>query len=298
MLKYVKFLNKINEPNQPKNMSKLFEKPAIGRVHLYLNGDGSKEVLVKVGPILAKKLSSLLRGVMVTPRVVAYPKKPGCYRLLFDVPSGTCLPEGVEAVARGKDVLRVVTFPLEAISLKLRKVTEAFEFVFKGATISPDGEELLLLFGNNKQQVINIRGVAKRFNLTLREPKDPKPAERGKTIYLVTPLKKQVVATPKVSKPKQGAALRPRLKKAFKSGVPSRSSLRLLVKSALAILHPKDRKDIISSALADLTAEEFSSVVSEVMPRGLLLQAGTQMPSKKKGTGTKVREELLVYLHN
>ncbi len=279
-------------------MSKIFEKPAIGRVHLCLTGDGSKEVLVKVGPIFAQKLSSLLRGVMVTPRVVACPKKPGCYRLLFDVPSLTRLPEGVEAVERGEEVLRVVTFPLEAISLKLRKVAKGFERVFKGAKISPDGEELLLLFGNNKQQVINIRGVAKRFNLTLREPDEPKPAERGKAIYLVAPLKKQMVATPKVSKPKQRAALRPRLKKALKSPAPSRSSLRLMVRSALLILPPKDQKDIISSALAKLSPEDFVSVVEKVLPRGLLLQTGTKMPSKKKGTGTKVREERLVHLHN
>lgn len=258
------------KPNQQTKtfvMSKeIFKKPAKGWAHLYLETSGAQKALIEIGPSLAQKLSAFLGRVPVTPMVIECRSNPGCYRLLFNVPPGTKLPQGAQTLTvTGKEkVTRVVTFPLEAISRNLAKVTKAFEPFFWEATLSPDGEEMVVLFGESQQLVKNVRIAAKRLGLTVRGLSERKPGELEKAIYLVAQLQKpKTPAKASKPKPKRKAKKKPVKVRTIrkKPELASPDSVRLLLSSLTS-----RQKDLIISKLAQMHPGQFLSLVKESAP--------------------------------
>jgi hypothetical protein len=269
--------------------NKLFKKPSDGRVHLHMSSVGAKKVLTRLAPMFASKLSILLGGTPVSPRVVGCPRKPGYFRLLFDVPLGTRLPEGVDTLAvKGEEILRVVTFPLEALSVKLYDFVMRVPEFLECSKISPDGSDLLLRFNGSESQLSLFRTLTKNDGIPTRDLGEPKRGERKPGLYVVTKLetKKKPVSRP------QKATPRKMVKKGSFDLSPD--SVFGIAQASICALPVAYRNRLISSVLGDLTPEEFVSVVSEVMPHGLLLQTGAEMPLKKKGSGIVLKEDCLV----
>lgn len=236
---------------------KLFKKPALGRVHLKMSTSNARQVLTRIGPVLAEKLSVLLGGVAVSPLVTTCQAKPGFHRLLFNVPEGIKLPNGVDTlpIKSGEGVVRVTTFPLEAISLSLYGFFEKYGLFFVSSKIDAKGN-IFLRFDGTEDQVEALSAAAKKRDIKVRELGEPKRGQKKLGIYLVSEMAK-------VSKPKRKIKKKPVKVRTIrkKPELASPDSVRLLLSSLTS-----RQKDIIISKFAQMHSKEFFSLVKGSVP--------------------------------
>lgn len=234
---------------------KLFKKPALGRVHLKMSTSNARQVLTIIGPVLAEKLSVLLGGVAVSPLVTTCKSKPGFHRLLFNVPEGIKLPKGVDTlpIKSGEGLVRVTTFPLEAISLSLYGFFEKYGLFFVSSKIDAKGN-IFLRFDGTEDQVEALSAAAKKRDIKVLGLGEPKRGQKKLGIYLVSEIAK-------ASKPKRKAKPKPKSKVKVRNirKVPELAnpdSVRLLLSSLTS-----RQKDLIISKFAQMHSKEFFSLV-------------------------------------
>jgi hypothetical protein len=262
----------------------IFKKPKPGNVHLHDASVRARVNLTKAGYVLAEKLSTLLGGTDVKPLVTACKERPGDYRLLFDVPLGTRLPEGVDTfpVKEGSEKLRIKTYPIEALSEAAHERVMKFGMFLVGAKFvsSRKGQSIRIRFGGTEEQIGVIRKELISAKLETREVGLPKRGEAKPGLYLVVPIQKSVV--------KKSVSTRVSVKRGkVKSFGFEPESVYQMLWAGFQALPLEYQKRFVASVLGRTPLEELMLIIQESSPHGvseedvrnLIRQVDTSVPS-------------------